>query len=349
MHIYIYAPFESTGETLKKIARTLSVAPMMDWTDRHCRYLHRLISSQTLLYTEMVTAPALIHGDADRLLAFDVAEHPVALQIGGSDPDQLAMATRMGCDVGYDEININIGCPSDRVQSGRFGACLMQEPDLVADCVSAMIDASTGAEITVKCRIGVDEQDPHVVLPHFIETVSTRGIKSFAIHARKAWLDGLSPKQNRDVPPLDYDLVHQIKRDRPDLEIVINGGLQTFDAARAQIGAGLNGAMIGRVAYHNPMEILAHADALFGVETPVKTAPDVIRAMYPYIQAHLDGGGRVNQITRHMLGMFAGKVGARIWKRTLSDTAHIKGAGVEVVEQALNATLELQKSALAEA
>ena len=321
---------------------------MMDWTDRHCRYLHRLISSQTLLYTEMVTAPALIHGDADRLLEFHTAEHPVALQIGGSDPDQLAIATRMGCDAGYDEVNINIGCPSDRVQSGRFGACLMQEPELVADCVSAMMDASTGAEITVKCRIGVDEQDPYVVLPDFIEKVSARGISSFAIHARKAWLDGLSPKQNRDVPPLDYDLVHQIKRDRPDLEIVINGGLQTFDAAHEQISAGLDGAMIGRVAYHSPMEILAHADALFGVETPVRIAPDVIRAMYPYIQAHLDNGGRVNQITRHMLGMFAGQVGARMWKRNLSDTAHLKGAGVEVVEAALNATLEMQKSAMAE-
>jgi tRNA-dihydrouridine synthase A len=321
---------------------------MMDWTDRHCRYLHRLISTQTLLYTEMVTAPALIHGDADRLLAFNVSEHPVALQIGGSDPDQLAAATRLGCDAGYDEVNINIGCPSDRVQSGRFGACLMQEPELVADCVSAMMDASLGAEITVKCRIAVDEQDPYVVLPDFIEKVSARGIRSFAIHARKAWLDGLSPKQNRDVPPLDYDLVHQIKRDRPDLEIVINGGLQTFDAAREQINAGLDGAMIGRVAYHNPMEILAHADALFGVDTPVQTAPDVIRAMYPYIQAHLDAGGRVNQITRHMLGLFAGKVGARIWKRSLSDSTHIKGAGVEVVEQALNATLELQRAAQAD-
>jgi tRNA-dihydrouridine synthase A len=332
----------------KSVKRTLSVAPMMDWTDRHCRYLHRLISTQTLLYTEMVTAPALIHGNADRLLEFNVAEHPVALQIGGSNPDQLARATRMGCDAGYDEVNINIGCPSDRVQSGRFGACLMLEPELVADCVSAMMDASTGAEITVKCRIGVDDQDPHQVLPAFIEAVAARGIRSFAVHARKAWLAGLSPKQNRDVPPLDYDLVHQIKRDRPDLEIVINGGLQTFDAAREHISAGLNGAMIGRVAYHNPMEILAHADALFGVETPVQTAPDVIRAMYPYIQNHLDTGGRINQITRHMLGMFAGKVGARVWKRTLSEEAHLKGAGVDVIEKALNATLELQRAAHAD-
>lgn len=330
----------------RQVNRTLSVAPMMDWTDRHCRYLHRLISSKTLLYTEMVTAPALIHGDADRLLEFNVAEHPVALQIGGSNPDQLAQATRMGCDAGYDEVNINIGCPSDRVQSGRFGACLMKEPELVADCVSAMMDASTGAEITVKCRIGVDDQNPHQVLPSFIDTVAARGICSFAVHARKAWLDGLSPKQNRDVPPLDYDLVHQIKRARPDLEIVINGGLQDFAVAKMQIDAGLDGAMIGRVAYHNPMEILTHADALFGVNTTVQTAPDVIHAMYPYIQNHLDTGGRINQITRHMLGLFAGQAGARIWKRTLSEEAHIKGAGVDVIEKALIATLELQRATL---
>lgn len=333
---------------LGKLNRTLSVAPMMDWTDRHCRYLHRLISSQALLYTEMVTAPALVHGDADRLLEFNDAEHPVALQIGGSDPEQLAQATRLGCDAGYDEVNINIGCPSDRVQSGRFGACLMQEPALVADCVSAMIEASTGAEITVKCRIGVDEQDPHAVLPAFVETISARGIKSFAIHARKAWLDGLSPKQNRDIPPLDYDLVHQIKRDRPDLEIVLNGGLQSFDQATSHIDQGLDGVMIGRVAYHNPMEILARADALFGEQSSVKTAPEVIRDMIPYIQTHLDRGGRVNQITRHMLGMFTGQTGARVWKRTLSEEAHIKGAGVEVVEKALNATLELQQAVLAD-
>jgi tRNA-dihydrouridine synthase A len=330
------------------VNRKLSVAPMMDWTDRHCRFLHRLISTRTLLYTEMVTAPALVHGDADRLLEFNDAEHPVALQIGGSEPYQLAQATRMGCDAGYDEVNINIGCPSDRVQSGRFGACLMQEPELVADCVSAMMEASTGAEITVKCRIGVDEQDPHQILPAFIETVSVRGIKSFAIHARKAWLDGLSPKQNRDVPPLDYDLVHQIKRDRPDLEIILNGGLLTFEQAKEHINNGLDGAMIGRVAYHNPMEILANADALFGADAPVKTAPQVVREMFPYAQAHLDKGGRINQITRHMLGMFTGQTGARVWKRTLSEEAHIKGAGVEVIEKALNATLELQQTVLAD-
>ena len=327
------------------INRTLSVAPMMDWTDRHCRYLHRLISKDVLLYTEMVTAPALIHGDADRLLEFNDLEHPIALQLGGSNPNQLALATRMGCDAGYDEININIGCPSDRVQSGRFGACLMKEPDLVAECIRAMIDASTGAEITVKCRIGVDDQEPHEILPKFIEKVSNSGVNSFTIHARKAWLSGLSPKQNRDIPPLDYELVHNIKKSRPDLEIILNGGLQTFSDAVKQINRGLDGVMIGRVAYHNPMEILAYADTLFGHDTPSKTPSNIVREMLPYIQSHLDLGGRINQITRHMLGLFAGQIGARIWKRTLSEEAHIKGAGIDVIERALTATLRLQSVA----
>tara|TARA_B110000971_G_scaffold111500_1_gene114224 strand:+ start:1328 stop:2293 length:966 start_codon:yes stop_codon:yes gene_type:complete len=318
---------------------------MMDWTDRHCRYLHRLISKDVLLYTEMVTAPALIHGDADRLLEFNDLEHPIALQLGGSNPNQLAQATRMGCDAGYDEININIGCPSDRVQSGRFGACLMKEPDLVAECVRAMTDASTGAEITVKCRIGVDDQEPHEILPKFIEKVSNSGVNSFTIHARKAWLSGLSPKQNRDIPPLDYELVHNIKKSRPDLEIILNGGLQTFSDAVKQINRGLDGVMIGRVAYHNPMEILAYADTLFGHDTPSKTPSNIVREMLPYIQSHLDLGGRINQITRHMLGLFAGQIGARIWKRTLSEEAHIKGAGIDVIERALTATLRLQSVA----
>ena len=240
---------------MKRINRTFSVAPMMDWTDRHCRYLHRLISKNVLLYTEMVTAPALIHGDADRLLEFNQSEHPIALQIGGSHPNQLAQATRLGCEAGYDEININIGCPSDRVQFGRFGACLMKEPELVSECVTAMKEASTGAEITVKCRIGVDDQEPKRILPDFIDKVSQNGVSSFTIHARKAWLSGLSPKQNRDVPPLDYELVHEIKKERPELEIILNGGLQTFDQAVHEINKGLDGAMIGRTAYHNPMAV----------------------------------------------------------------------------------------------
>jgi len=317
---------------------------MMDWTDRHCRYLHRLISKNVLLYTEMVTAPALIHGDADRLLEFNQSEHPIALQIGGSHPNQLAQATRLGCEAGYDEININIGCPSDRVQFGRFGACLMKEPELVSECVTAMKEASTGAEITVKCRIGVDDQEPKRILPDFIDKVSQNGVSSFTIHARKAWLSGLSPKQNRDVPPLDYELVHEIKKERPELEIILNGGLQTFDQAVHEINKGLDGAMIGRTAYHNPMEILANADSLFETNTNKKTVNKIIDEMLPYIQNHLDSGGRLNQITRHMLGLFSGQSGAKIWKRTLSDEAHKKDAGVEVVQNALRNVLEKQNN-----
>ena len=329
---------------MKRINRTFSVAPMMDWTDRHCRYLHRLISKNVLLYTEMVTAPALIHGDADRLLEFNQSEHPIALQIGGSHPNQLAQATRLGCEAGYDEININIGCPSDRVQSGRFGACLMKEPELVSECVTAMKEASTGAEITVKCRIGVDDQEPKRILPDFIDKVSQNGVSSFTIHARKAWLSGLSPKQNRDVPPLDYELVHEIKKERPELEIILNGGLQTFNQAVHEINKGLDGAMIGRTAYHNPMEILANADSLFETNTNKKSVNKIIDEMLPYIQNHLDSGGRLNQITRHMLGLFSGQSGAKIWKRTLSDEAHKKDAGVEVVQNALRNVLEKQNN-----
>ena len=329
---------------MKRINRTFSVAPMMDWTDRHCRYLHRLISKNVLLYTEMVTAPALIHGDADRLLEFNQSEHPIALQIGGSHPNQLAQATRLGCEAGYDEININIGCPSDRVQFGRFGACLMKEPELVSECVTAMKEASTGAEITVKCRIGVDDQEPKRILPDFIDKVSQNGVSSFTIHARKAWLSGLSPKQNRDVPPLDYELVHKIKKERPELEIILNGGLQTFDQAVHEINKGLDGAMIGRTAYHNPMEILANADSLFETNTNKKSVNKIIDEMLPYIQNHLDTGGRLNQITRHMLGLFSGQSGAKIWKRTLSDEAHKKDAGVEVVQNALRNVLEKQNN-----
>ncbi|MDA9325082.1 tRNA dihydrouridine(20/20a) synthase DusA, partial [Amylibacter sp.] len=310
----------------------------------HCRYLHRLISKNVLLYTEMVTAPALIHGDADRLLEFNQSEHPIALQIGGSHPNQLAQATRLGCEAGYDEININIGCPSDRVQSGRFGACLMKEPELVSECVTAMKEASTGAEITVKCRIGVDDQEPKRILPDFIDKVSQNGVSSFTIHARKAWLSGLSPKQNRDVPPLDYELVHEIKKERPELEIILNGGLQTFNQAVHEINKGLDGAMIGRTAYHNPMEILANADSLFETNTNKKSVNKIIDEMLPYIQNHLDSGGRLNQITRHMLGLFSGQSGAKIWKRTLSDEAHKKDAGVEVVQNALRNVLEKQNN-----
>jgi tRNA-dihydrouridine synthase A len=321
--------------TVASKAARLSVAPMMDWTDRHCRYLHRMMSSQTLLYTEMVTAPAVIHGERDRLLGFDPAEHPVALQLGGSDPAELAQATRIAAEYGYDEINLNVGCPSDRVQSGCFGAVLMERPKLVADCVAAMIAASP-VEVTVKCRIGVDDQVPEEVLPAFLETVSAAGVTRFAIHARKAWLKGLSPKENRDIPPLDYPLVHAMKRAFPHLHLSINGGISTLAQAQAHLAAGLDGVMIGRSAYHTPADILLPADRLiFGETTPPKSAEAVVLAMLPYIEAHLASGGRLGQITRHMLGLFSGRAGTRGWKRRLSEEAHRAGAGPEVVLRAL--------------
>lgn len=313
----------------------LAVAPMMDWTDRHCRYFHRLMSRQTLLYTEMVTAPAVIHGPRDRLLGFDPAEHPVALQLGGSDPSELVEATRIAADYGYDEINLNVGCPSDRVQSGCFGAVLMERPGLVADCVAAMIAASP-VEVTVKCRIGVDNQVPEAVLPAFLETVSAAGVARFSIHARKAWLKGLSPKENRDIPPLDYPLVHSMKRDFPHLHLSINGGITTLVEARTHLAAGMDGVMIGRAAYHTPADILLAADQeIFGDTAPPRTAEAVVHAMLPYIEGHLAQGGRLGQITRHMLGLFAGRPGARGWKRYLSENAHREGAGPEVVLRAL--------------
>ncbi len=322
------------GDALLENSARLSVAPMMDWTDRHCRYLHRLMSSNALLYTEMVTSPALVRGDARHLLRFDPAEHPVAVQLGGSDPTELATATRICCDAGYDEVNLNVGCPSDRVQSGSFGAVLMERPELVADCVAAMIDAST-VPVTVKCRIGVDEQDPQQVLPAFIETVHAAGVTRFSIHARKAWLQGLSPKQNRDVPPLDYDLVLQIKRDFPELHISLNGGITTLQQARTFLDAGLDGVMIGRAAYHTPDQILLGVDAeIFGRKLR-KTTRQVVDEMRPYIERHLTEGGRLNQITRHMLGLFHGRPGARGWRRTLSEGAHVDGAGLEVLDAAL--------------
>ena len=308
---------------------------MMDWTDRHCRYFHRLMSARALLYTEMVTAPAVLHGDRDRLLGFDPAEHPVALQLGGSDPAELAEATRIAAGYGYDEINLNVGCPSDRVQSGCFGAILMERPALVADCVAAMIAASP-VPVTVKCRIGVDDQTPEEVLPQFLETVSAAGVTRFAIHARKAWLQGLSPKENRDIPPLDYPLVHAMKRQFPHLHLSINGGITSLDQARAQLDAGMDGVMIGRAAYHTPADILLAADRdIFGAATPPRSAEQVALLMLPYIEAHLARGGRLHQITRHMLGLFAGRPGTRGWKRRLSEESHRDGAGPEVVERAL--------------
>ena len=327
-------------------AAILSCAPMMDWTDRHCRYLHRLLSRRALLYSEMVTAPALVRGGALHLLDYSPQEHPVALQLGGSDPQELAQAARMGAEAGYDEINLNVGCPSDRVQSGTFGAVLMKDPGLVSECCAAMIEASA-VEVTVKCRIGVDDQDPETVLPEFLARVSAAGVQRFTIHARKAWLQGLSPKQNRDIPPLDYDLVLRMKALFPGLHLSINGGITTLDQARDFLEAGLDGVMVGRAAYHQPADILCAADRLiFGEEGPDTTPDDAVLKMLPYIEAHLAQGGRLHQITRHMLGLFAGRPGARAWRRILSEGATRPDAGPDLV---LDALAEVSQSPPAEA
>ncbi|EPX81418.1 tRNA dihydrouridine(20/20a) synthase DusA [Salipiger mucosus] len=321
-------------------ASRLSVAPMMDWTDRHCRYLHRLLSRETLLYTEMVTAPALVRGGALHLLAYDPAEHPVALQLGGSDPRELAQAARFGAEAGYDEINLNCGCPSDRVQSGTFGAVLMTQPDLVAEGVAAMREA-VDVEVTVKCRIGIDDQDAEEALPRFLEAIERAGCRRVTIHARKAWLKGLSPKENRDVPPLDYPLVQRMKAAFPGLHVSINGGITSLAQAEQLLEAGLDGVMIGRAAYHQPWDILAEADErIFGMPGTPASPEAVARAMLPYIEAHLSEGGRLHQVTRHMLGLFAGRPGARQWRRVLSERATRDGAGPEVVEAALGRLAE---------
>ncbi|WP_170396297.1 tRNA dihydrouridine(20/20a) synthase DusA [Ruegeria arenilitoris] len=320
----------------KNIAKnaTLSCAPMMDWTDRHCRYLHRLLSRQALLYTEMVTAPALVRGGAMHLLRYSPQEHPVALQLGGSDPKELAQAAQLGTEVGYDEVNLNCGCPSDRVQSGTFGAVLMKDPSRVAECVSAMREV-VDVDVTVKCRIGVDEQNPEEILPTFLDQIRAAGCERVTIHARKAWLQGLSPKENRDIPPLDYDLVHRMKAAFPDLHISINGGITSLDQARTHLEAGLDGVMIGRAAYHQPTDILAEADPLIYGTGQAADPVEVVQEMVPYVEAHLVEGGRLHQITRHMLGLFAGRPGARAWRRALSEGAVHEGGGPEVMLQAL--------------
>ena len=318
----------------------LSIAPMMDWTDRHCRHFHRLMTRRAMLYTEMVTAPAVINGPRERLLGFGAPEHPVALQLGGSDPAELAAAIRHATPYGYDEVNLNVGCPSDRVQSGCFGAVLMERPALVADCVAAMLDVSP-VPVTVKCRIGVDDQNPNEVLPSFIETVSAAGVTHFIIHARKAWLQGLSPKENRDIPPLDYPLVVAMKQQFPHLTICINGGITSLDQAKGFLDQGLDGVMLGRAAYHDPASVLVGADGLWGA-APGLDAFAAVDAMRPYIADHLASGGRLHQITRHMLGAFMHRPGARGWRRVLSELANKPGAGLDVLDLAL---AEVQASA----
>lgn len=331
-------PMKQGFSSIRAAAR-LSVAPMMDWTDRHCRYFHRQLSGQSLLYTEMVTAPALVRGGATHLLTFSPEEHPVALQLGGSDPDELAEAARMGAAAGYDEVNLNCGCPSDRVQSGTFGAILMTDPGRVAECVAAM-RAAVDIEVTVKCRIGVDDQTPEEVLPEFLSRVGAAGCERFIIHARKAWLQGLSPKENRDIPPLDYDLVMRMRGYFQGLHLSVNGGITSLVEVERFLDAGLDGVMVGRAAYHDPAGILAQADRrIFGTgedRDPVA----VVHAMLPYIDAHVAAGGKLGQVTRHMLGLFAGQPGARLWRRILSEGAHKPEANSALVLRALEPVLE---------
>ncbi|WP_435248379.1 tRNA dihydrouridine(20/20a) synthase DusA [Vibrio sp. nBUS_14] len=319
--------------TSKYAANRLSVAPMLDWTDRHCRYFHRLLSQQTLLYTEMITTGAILHGKGD-FLEYNEQEHPLALQLGGSNPVDLAACAKLAGERGYDEINLNVGCPSDRVQNGRFGACLMAEPELVADCVSAMKEV-TDIPITVKTRIGIDDQDSYEFLTQFVSTVSEKGgCEQFTIHARKAWLSGLSPKENREIPPLDYDRAYQIKKDFSDLVIAVNGGITTLEQTKEHLQH-LDGVMIGREAYHSPF-ILAEVDQqIFGLDTPIKKRSQVVEEMYPYIERELSKGASLGHISRHMLGLFQSMPGARQWRRYISENAHKKGAGIEVVQTAL--------------
>lgn len=314
------------------INRLVSIAPMMECTDSHDRFFLRLIAPHVLLYTEMITTGALIHGDYKRFLAYHPAEHPLALQLGGSDPAQLAYSAKLGEDFGYDEINLNVGCPSDRVKSGRFGACLMLEPQLVADCVSAMT-AVVKTPVTVKCRIGVDHQDSYELLTYFIQTIASAGCDVFIIHARKAWLNGLSPKQNREIPPLQYDVVKKIKQDFPHLSIILNGGIRHI----AQIDEHLpfvDGVMIGREAYSNPY-LLAEINKKYYSAEESLSREAVIEKFIPYVQQQIENNVKLSSMTRHILGLFQSQQGARLWRRYLSEHAHQKGAGVYVIQEAL--------------
>jgi tRNA-dihydrouridine synthase A len=308
---------------------------MMDWTDRHCRFFHRLMTRRARLYTEMVTADAVVFGSSERLIAFDPFEHPLALQLGGADSARLTKAARIGADFGYDEINLNCGCPSDRVQSGRFGACLMRDPALVAECVASMA-AAVSIPVTVKCRIGVDEQEPREALFAFVDAIETAGATAVIVHARKAWLEGLSPKDNRTIPPLDYPLVHALKAAHPDLPIVINGGIDDLQTAREQL-AFVDGVMLGREAYQNP-ELLLDVDAqFFGARAPLSNAFEAVEAYGPYVSRELAKGTRLHDMTRHLLGLFAGRPGARLYRQKLAMLATQPGAGLDVLRDAVRA------------
>lgn len=315
------------------INRRFSIAPMMDWTDKNCRYFHRLLSKNALLYTEMVTTGALLHGDHHRFLAFNPEEHPLALQLGGSNPRELAYCAKLAEDYGYDEVNLNVGCPSDRVQNGRFGACLMLEPELVADCIAAMCN-NVSIPVTVKTRIGVDDRDAYSDLAYFVSKVVDGGCSSFIIHARKAWLSGLSPKQNREVPPLRYDTVFQLKHDFPQLEIVINGGITSLTQALALLEQ-VDGVMVGREAYQNPYLLAAVDRIIFNMSELPKSRHDVIERLIPYIEQQLRNDKRLNSVTRHILGIFHGEPGAKGWRRHLSENATRPEAGINVLMDAL--------------
>ena len=314
--------------------RRISVAPMMDWTDRHCRVFHRRLTRRALLYTEMVTTGAVIHGDRARLIGFDASEHPVALQLGGSVPADLARCAKIGEDFGYDEINLNVGCPSDRVQDGRFGACLMAEPQLVGDCVATM-KAAVRVPVTVKCRIGIDDQDPEAALGALANAVVAAGADALVVHARKAWLKGLSPKENRDIPPLDYDRVYRLKAALPRVPVIVNGGIGSIEEARQHL-AHVDGVMMGRAAYQEPWRLLAVDAEVFGEPPPHADMKAVLLAMRPYIEAHLAAGGRLHAITRHMVGAFHGVPGARAFRRMLAEQGVRPGAGFEVLQAALD-------------
>jgi len=329
---------ENNEKPTKSINRSISVAPMMDWTDRHDRYFLRKISKHVLLYTEMVTTGAVIHGDRERLIGFDPAEQPLAIQLGGSDPADLAKSAIIAEQWGYSEVNLNVGCPSDRVQSGKFGACLMAEPELVRDCLSAMAEV-VSIPVTVKTRIGIDRQDTFDELHKFVSLVKESGCNVFIIHARKAWLDGLSPKQNRDIPPLCYDRVYKIKQQFPELEIIINGGIKSLAECKVHLGH-VDGVMIGREAYHNPY-LLIDVDEQFYQDDHQKPSRDeIIHSLFPYIEQHLKSGGKLGQISRHLLGLYQSLPGARYFRREISEQAYKQGAGIEVLEKALAAMHE---------
>ncbi|MGD9923259.1 MAG: tRNA dihydrouridine(20/20a) synthase DusA [Pseudorhodoplanes sp.] len=310
-----------------------AVAPMMDWTDRHCRAFHRLLTRHALLYTEMITTGAVLHGDRQRLLRFDAMEHPVALQLGGSDPRDLAESARIAQDFGYDEVNLNVGCPSDRVQDGRFGACLMAEPQLVGACVAAMKQA-VAIPVTVKCRIGIDDQDPEAALDMLTDAVTTAGVDALIVHARKAWLKGLSPRENRDIPPLDYGRVYRLKAAHPDLHISINGGVGSIDAARDHLQH-VDGVMMGRAAYQEPWRLLTTDAALFGGEAPFVNPKPAVEAFFPYVERELAAGTRLHAMTRHVLGLFRSVPGARAFRRHLAMHAVKPDAGIAVLQEAL--------------